>query len=334
MVVVYLVLLLFAAEAVAALLATTCEKDEAVLNVTANSSFLWSPVLNNGDSRVPEFVLVVSTHRSASTEVAETAGGHPCSASWNEILKNAHFPSGYTKYKHGTYESYKKYLGVHSLNHDRLLEQARRKRDKFCDGRPQSVRDFCGQACAIVLKVHLDSFGGHNNKEQWHTLLGYNGSLPVFVERNASEAFCSIEWAKTEGSYAHSPEKHKKAGDKRPPCERTADNEDLMDDFEKRVRRNIVLACFFCVCCLHSGTEPSFKSILVSRIAPHGSGTPAICRCARVFGSKQQTARRVALPEIHSRSRRGCPARVYSNGVSSATTTLAEHVPVSVHVRT
>ena len=43
-------------------------------------------------------VLIVSTQRGASTELAELVGNHPCGTSFNELLVRPHFPAGYSKY--------------------------------------------------------------------------------------------------------------------------------------------------------------------------------------------------------------------------------------------
>lgn len=182
----------------------------------------------------PHFVLVISTRRGASTEAAEHIGSHPCSTSWNELISHSQFPSGYAKYKQSG--NYEKYIGVDHLlpiANVSALNAVSALRQSFCNGRPPAVRDKCGDACVIALKIHVDE---SYPLAAMVALLKSPNTSSVFVVRNATESFCSIRWARSEnGSFAHTPNAHAIHGDERPPCIRTDENSVEMTAFEHKV---------------------------------------------------------------------------------------------------
>ena len=100
---------------------------------------------------VAELVLVVSTSRGASTEVAERFGWHPCGVSFNELLVHAHLPRGYDRYvpHSGGHPTLKDFLGVERLRHDQWLSDALAVRASFCSSRPREVLDACGDVCVL-----------------------------------------------------------------------------------------------------------------------------------------------------------------------------------------
>ena len=186
---------------------------------------LPSPRLNVSKSstrrhiKQPKLVVVVSTQRGASTEVAETVGMHPCGASFNELLVHGQFPSGYDKYKQVeggipaalNQLAGEEIVGTH-LRHRRWLDDAVRVRDRFCSSRPQPVKDHCGEDCVVALKMHLNNYIDSARDEAWIHLLTSPHVAAVVVQREGVENYCSIVAAQETGFWGHNPAEHINAG--------------------------------------------------------------------------------------------------------------------------
>jgi len=168
-----------------------------------------------------EFVIIVSTQRSASTETAELIGKHPCGVSFNELLWAPQFPLGYA---YNENKQFKDYLGVKVIGRENWLGNALGVRRGFCQSRPQVVLDACGDLCVVALKIHLNqenlsgpfviqtSEDGRNETAidaQWEKLLTYHGTRAVIVERDEEETRCSIARAQRMRDWGHTPDAHK-----------------------------------------------------------------------------------------------------------------------------
>ena len=175
-------------------------------------------------------VLIVSTQRGASTELAELVGNHPCGASFNELLQHAHFPSGYDKYDHKCVRAeyhegvvnaslptwawqmqctYRQFLNVSSLRKSHWLDDAREVRARFCASRPAQVATVCGDTCVVSLKMHLNNYVERVSDPDWVRLVTARDVRAVVVQRNASENYCSIRRAIASHDWGHVPAAHK-----------------------------------------------------------------------------------------------------------------------------
>jgi len=192
-----------------------------------------------------EFVIIVSTQRSASTETAELIGKHPCGVSFNELLWAPQFPLGYA---YREYTQFKDYLGVRVIGRDNWLGNALDVRRGFCQSRPQVVLDACGDLCVVALKIHLNQeqlsgpFVIHASEQsgnetdidpQWKKLLTYYGTRAVIVERDEEETHCSIARAERTRDWGHTPDAHK-YNFNATPCANLAPN----DKWASRVRES------------------------------------------------------------------------------------------------
>ena len=155
---------------------------------------------------VPPIVLIVSTQRGASTETAEAIGSHPCAASLNEALYKPEMPVGYEKYNRRT--DFYRELHV-SFHHDTWLEDALKAREAYCDARPAEVKQACGSACAIVLKMHLNQMLHAEADPSWLRLVTSNHARAIVVERDAFTTFCSIAKVKECHDWGHTPDTHR-----------------------------------------------------------------------------------------------------------------------------
>ncbi len=163
-------------------------------------------------------VLIVSTQRGASTELAELVGNHPCGASFNELVVHGQFPSGYDKYDRkcaravyhkGVGCAYRQFLNVSSLRKPRWLDDAREVRARFCESRPAQVATVCGDTCVVSLKMHLDNYVQRVSDPDWVRLVTAKDVRAVVVQRNASENYCSIRRAIASHDWGHVPATHK-----------------------------------------------------------------------------------------------------------------------------
>jgi len=180
-----------------------------------------------------EIVIMVSTARGASTETAEALGStHPCSASFNEVLKYSNFPVGYDRYRQD--QSYKDYFSPCPLSHHRWLQDAVTARSRFCAGRPQEVRDVCGSVCVVVLKMHLDAFIDNEHDPAWTELIMSKHVRAAVIERNERDTFCSIQRSQVSNDWGHTPsESTGKVSRKDIPCDETSA---AADDFVHKVQ--------------------------------------------------------------------------------------------------
>lgn len=173
-------------------------------------------------AKPPKLVVVASTQRGASTEVAEIVAMHPCGASFNEMLVHGHFPDGYDKYTDVRYKGRQgipaalnklvgeEIVGDH-LAHKYWLDDAMRVRDLFCSSRPQPVKNRCGEECVVALKMHLNNYIGSAHDKPWIELLTSPDVAAVVVQRGGVENYCSIAAAKETGFWGHSPTQCKEA---------------------------------------------------------------------------------------------------------------------------
>ena len=178
----------------------------------------------------PKLVVIASTQRGGSTELAEVVGMHPCGASFNELLVHGHFPGGYAKYKrlYADVESGKRVagglpealnqqvgeeiVGSH-LQHRRWLDDALRVRALFCGSRPQPVKDRCGEQCVVALKMHLNNYIGDARDAPWVELLTSPDVAVVVSQRGGLENYCSIAAATGAAFWGHSPAQCEAASD-------------------------------------------------------------------------------------------------------------------------
>ena len=180
-----------------------------------------------------KLVVLASTQRGGSTEVAEIVGMHPCGASFNELLVSGHFPAGYPKYKHlegGIPEALNQQVGGVSwwarsaivgphLQHRRWLDDALRVRDLFCSSRPQPVKDHCGNECVVALKMHLNKDISDARDEPWIKLITSPDVGVVVAQRGGVENYCSIAAAEEAKFWGHNPAQCEAASDQ---CARAA----------------------------------------------------------------------------------------------------------------
>ena len=154
-------------------------------------------------------VLIVSTRRGASTELAELIGNHPCGASFNELLQHSHFPAGY-KYVNAGWKmrGYKDFLNVSSLRKSSWLDDARHVRARFCRSRPATVVNVCGDTCTVSLKMHLDTFVTTVADPDWLRLVTAKDVRAVVVQRDALENYCSIRKSTATHDWGHTPAAH------------------------------------------------------------------------------------------------------------------------------
>ena len=217
----------------------------------------WSPVVNAESFQTPKFVVILSTQRGASTETAEAFGRHPCAVSFNEMVQSVRFPGGYSgEYVEGTAVPAHK-SGKKGWNFDDFIGrrfkptnvsvEALRGRAKFCDARPPAVRQFCGDACVVALKVHFnvypskiplpmrldpqqfDTWSANDSdafpyaeQASWAEFLTREDVLAVALRRNLTQAWCSLMWSEQLHDFGHSPSAHTT---QRPPCVVNASNE-------------------------------------------------------------------------------------------------------------
>ena len=160
------------------------------------------------DAKPASIVIVVSTQRGASTELAELIGSHPCGASFNELLKRDGFPFGYSRYVNDS-RSYRDFLNVSKLQKAHWLHDARDARSRFCAARPAAVAHVCGDVCTISLKMHLNSMVRTFADQDWIRLVLAEDVRAVVVERNALQVYCSIQRAKATLDWGHTPEAHR-----------------------------------------------------------------------------------------------------------------------------
>ena len=151
-------------------------------------------------------VLIVSAARSASTEMAEAIGNHPCGASFNELLVKPHFPVGYSKYVNGSLSDF---LNVSRLRKHNWLGDARAVRARFCDSRPAAVAKVCGHTCPVSLKMHLNKYVVEAMDPDWLQLVTAEDVRAVVVEREGVDNYCSIAKAEATADWGHTPTAHK-----------------------------------------------------------------------------------------------------------------------------
>ena len=181
-------------------------------------------------SDVPKLAVVVSTQRGASTETAEAIGKHPCAVSLNELL------GGHRKPPFG--HEYNKYLTVDMLSRlapnfdfrrNAWLPDALTIRKAFCSRRPTKVKAACGEACLVVLKMHLNNYIDSATDAPWLELITSPLTRAIVVQREALANFCSIRKARTRLDWGHTPQAQRSSASF--PCAPTAASR----EFEKNV---------------------------------------------------------------------------------------------------
>uniref|UniRef100_A0A7S0J4Z1 Sulfotransferase domain-containing protein n=1 Tax=Calcidiscus leptoporus TaxID=127549 RepID=A0A7S0J4Z1_9EUKA len=192
---------------------------------------LGNTALKIPNASVPDLVIIVSTQRGASTETAETIGSHPCAASFNELLVHSQFPTGYARYRKG---SYARYLNVSKLRHDSWLSDALAVREGFCKSRPKVLLDACGDVCVVVLKMHLNNFISSATDTPWLALVTSEHTRAIIVEREGLQNYCSILSAKTTHDWGHTPDAHNQTLSSGRPCEKTKASERFVKNVQQR----------------------------------------------------------------------------------------------------
>ena len=212
------------------LVVSMVRRDEA----SAPSALLTAPEAPWATEAAAEFVIIAGTQRGASTSAAEALGStHPCSASFNEVFRSAHFPEGFGRYRSDA--TYANFLTPCPLRHDRWLQDAIAARDSFCNTRPQEVKNVCGSVCVVVLKMHLNQMIDTALDPAWVQLLSSERVRAAVIERDARDTYCSIHRSEVSGDWGHTPSEHSLDRPSRDdvPCDPMSDAANL---FEEAVR--------------------------------------------------------------------------------------------------
>ena len=201
------------------------------------SANLHTPHTSRRHVEPPKLVVLASTQRGGSTELAEIVGMHPCGASFNELLVRGPFPVGYSKYKHlegGIPEALNQQIGEWArypiewsrypivgphLQHHRWLDDALRVRDLFCSSRPRPVKDHCGNTCVVALKMHLNKDVSDARDEPWLKLITSPDVGVVVAQRGGVDNYCSITAAQETQYWGHNSAQCKADSDQ---CARAA----------------------------------------------------------------------------------------------------------------
>jgi hypothetical protein len=157
----------------------------------------------------PEFLVIASMPRSASTEVSmQVSHGVGCTVWFNEFFNGR--PDQTIASKGESKRSWE-------AKYDNPLASLRATRAVHCKNQLPS----CGGHCTVVIKLMGYHFV-HGPKLQ--KLLASSSTLVVVLERDPDHRLCSEMWARHTGDWGTTPHKHalvaSKLGirEKRPPC--------------------------------------------------------------------------------------------------------------------
>jgi len=192
-----------------------------------------APWRTNTWNNLSQVVVIVSTRRGASTEMAENVGRHPCGESLNELLVHAHVPDGYAKYKSASLTGV---LHITRLRHELWLSDALAVREQVCQSRPKAVVDVCGHVCLVALKMHLDNNHYINSSKDPYfvQLITSPHVRTVVVQRDTFQNYCSIQKMQMTHDYGHTPATHHSDNISIPKCVETSQSKAWAKKVEER----------------------------------------------------------------------------------------------------